>query len=58
MVSDSACGRVIPPEFSRSTAHLFDCLYNHLTGSVGKRRIAKEWSKAGITELVPGADLG
>ena len=29
-------------------------LYNHLTGSVGKRHIAKEWSKAGISELVQG----
>ena len=37
---------------------MFDCLYNHLTGSVGKQHIAKGWSKAGISELVPGADLG
>ena len=29
-------------------------LCNHLTGSVGKRRIAKGWSKAGISELVQG----
>ena len=29
-------------------------LYNHLTGSVGKRPIAKGWSKAGISELVQG----
>ena len=26
--------------------------YNHLTGSVGKLHIAKEWSKAGISKLV------
>ena len=37
---------------------MFDCLYNHLTGSVGMRHIAKGWSKVGISELVPGADLG
>lgn len=29
-------------------------LYNHLTGSVEKRHIAKGWSKAGISELVQG----
>ena len=28
--------------------------YNHLTGSVGKLHIAKEWSKAGISKLVRG----
>ena len=28
--------------------------YNHLTGSVGKLHIAKEWSKAGISKLVQG----
>ena len=29
-------------------------LYNHLTGSAGKRHIAKGWNKAGICELVQG----
>ena len=29
-------------------------LYNHLTGSMGKRHIAKGWSKAGISELAQG----
>ena len=27
-------------------------LYNHLTGSMGKRQIAKEWRIAGISKLV------
>ena len=35
-------------------ATLLVSLYNHLTGSVGKRHIAKEWSKVGISELVQG----
>ena len=29
-------------------------LYNHLTGSMGKRHIAKGWRKAGISELAQG----
>ena len=29
-------------------------LYNHLSGSMGKRHIAKGWSIAGISELVQG----
>ena len=42
----------------RSAAHLVypfkNILYNHLTGSVGKRHIAKGWSKAEISKLVQG----
>ena len=29
-------------------------LYNHLTGSMGKRHIAKGWRKAEISELAQG----
>ena len=29
-------------------------LYNHLTGTEGKRHIAKGWNKVGISELVQG----
>ena len=45
----------IEVEVEALTCHLAgEPLYNHLTGSVGKRHIAKGWSKAGISKLVQG----
>ena len=32
-------------------------LYNHLTGTEGKRHIAKGWNKVGISELVQGKTI-